>query len=100
VPEGFYTVPGTRAAVLLASGSLDPATPPRHGERVARALGEKARHLVVPNAGHGVTGIGCLRDVVFRFFDAGSDAEALSVDTSCAASIPRPPAFRRVERTP
>ena len=33
---------------------LDPVTPPRHGERVARALGAKARHVVVPQAGHGV----------------------------------------------
>jgi pimeloyl-ACP methyl ester carboxylesterase len=100
VTEDFYTLAPARAAVLLASGSLDPATPPRHAERVARALGEKARHVVVPNAGHGVTGIGCLRDVVFRFFDAASDAQALALDMSCVAALPRPPAFRRVERTP
>jgi pimeloyl-ACP methyl ester carboxylesterase len=99
VPEAFYTVPSARAPALLASGSLDPATPPRHAERVARALGASARHLLVPNAGHGVTGIGCLRDVVFRFLDAGSDAQALAVDASCVAALPRPPAFRRAEAT-
>ena len=38
--------------------------------------------------------IGCMRDVVFRFVDAADDAEALAVDAGCAASVPRPPAFR------
>ena len=47
-------VPPAPVATLLLSGGIDPATPPRHGERVARALGAKARHVVVPNAGHGV----------------------------------------------
>jgi ABC-type Na+ transport system ATPase subunit NatA/pimeloyl-ACP methyl ester carboxylesterase len=61
-----------------------PATPPRHGERVAKALGPLARHLVVPNAGHGVMSIGCMRDVIFRFVDAASDAEALAVDASAS----------------
>ena len=79
--------------MLVLSGGLDPATPPRHGERVARALGPMARHVVVPNAGHGVLGIGCMRDVLYRFIDAVDDAEALAVDAGCAASVPRPPAF-------
>ena len=63
-------------------------------ERVAQALGAKARHEVVPNAGHGLLALGCLRDVVFRFIDAPTDAEALQVDAACARDIPRPPAFR------
>jgi len=37
--------------------------------------------------------IGCMRDVVFRFVDAATDAEALAVDAGCAAQVPRPPAF-------
>jgi hypothetical protein len=49
---------------------------------------------VVPNAGHGLLNLGCLRDVVFRFVDARTDAEALRVDVSCAREIPRPSAFR------
>jgi len=79
--------------VLVLSGGADPATPPRHGERVARALGAKARHVVVPAAGHGVMGLGCLRDAVFRFIDAAGDDEALRVEADCARGIPRPPAF-------
>ncbi len=93
VPAAFYTVPPAPAATLLLSGADDPATPPRHGERVALALGARARHVVVPNAGHGVTAIGCLGDALFRFIDAADDAAALRVDTGCAAALPRPPPF-------
>ncbi|NUZ04353.1 alpha/beta fold hydrolase [Schlegelella sp. ID0723] len=94
VPKGFDAISRTRAPMLLLSGGLDPATPPRHGARVAALLGGKARHVVVPNAGHGVMAVGCMRDVVQRFIDAVDDAAALAVDADCAAAIPRPPAFR------
>ncbi len=93
VPAAFYTVPPAPAPALLLSGAIDPATPPRHAARLAQALGAKAVHVVVPNAGHGVMAIGCLRDVVFRFINAADDAAALRVDAGCAASVPRPPAF-------
>lgn len=93
VPAAFYTLPVAAAPTLLLSGGLDPVTPPRHGERVARALGAKARHVVVPNAGHGVLGIGCMRDVLFRFIDAARDDQALAVDADCVRAIPRPPMF-------
>ena len=96
VPEAFYTVPLSASPVLLLSGGLDPATPPRHAERVARALGPLTRQVVVANAGHGVMAIGCMRDVVFRFIDAAEDRLALAVDAGCAARLPRPPAFRPV----
>ncbi len=93
VPDGFYTMPPAPAATLVLSGGLDPVTPPRHGERAAQALGAKARHVVVPNAGHGVMGIGCMRDVLYRFVDAVTDDEALKVDAACVTAIPRPPMF-------
>ena len=93
VPAAFYTIPPARSPVLLLSGGADPATPPRHGARVAQALGPKAQHIVVPEAGHGVIGIACVRDVVFRFIDAKTDALALPQDASCATRIPRPTAF-------
>ena len=88
VPAGFYGIAVSAAPTLLLSGGIDPATPPRHGERVARALGPLARHVVVANAGHGVMAIGCMRDVVYRFIDAGADADALAVDASCAVHVP------------
>jgi pimeloyl-ACP methyl ester carboxylesterase len=91
VPASFYEIAPARSAVLLLSGGLDPATPPRHAERVVKALGPRARHVVVPNAGHGVMAIGCMRDVLFRFIDAASDDAAMRVDAGCAVPIPRPP---------
>jgi pimeloyl-ACP methyl ester carboxylesterase len=93
VPEAFYTVPPAPAPVLALSGGSDPATPPRHGERMVQRLGPMARHVVVAQSGHGVLTLGCMRDVLFRFIDAETDAAALQVDADCARGIPRPPAF-------
>lgn len=97
VPAAFYTVPPAPAPTLVMSGAIDPVTPPRHGARVAQALGAQARHVVVPNAGHGTMSLGCLRDVVFRFVDNEDGAAALqavSGEAACASRIPRPPAFQ------
>ena len=93
VPAAFYGVPVSSAPVLLLSGGLDPATPPRHGERVAKLLGPSALHEVVSNAGHGVMSIGCMRDVIYRFIDAAEDKAALDTDAACVKGVPRPPAF-------
>jgi len=96
VPAAFYTVAPSRSPALLLSGGLDPATPPRHGARMARALGPNAVHVVVANAGHGVMAIGCARDVVYRFIDAGDDAAAVAVDAGCLKAVPRPPVFEPI----
>ena len=93
VPEAFYRVAAAVTPVLLLSGGIDPATPPRHAKRMADALGAKARHVVVPNAGHGLLGSGCVPDLLYRFIDARDDADALAIDVACATAIPRPPAF-------
>lgn len=100
VPQAFYSVPATRAPVLVLSGALDPATPPRHGARVALALGPQARHVTVPNAGHGVLALGCMADVLYRFVDALQDSQALAIDADCAQAMPRPPAFAPVLALP
>ncbi len=96
VPPAFYTIPASSTPTLLLSGGLDPATPPRHGARVAQALGPTARHVVVANAGHGVLGVGCARDVLFRFIDAADDAAAAAVDAGCLKKVPRPGVFRPI----
>lgn len=96
VPAAFYTLPPAPVPVLLLSGGLDPATPPRHGERVAAALGPRARHVVVPNAGHGVAMLPCMRDVLYRFVDTADEAAALdrvSADAACAVQVPAPLPF-------
>jgi len=92
VPEAFYTVGAASAPTWVLSGGADPVTPPRHGDRVTKALGPRARHIVVEQAGHGVLALGCLRDAVQRFFDAADD-QALGVEASCGSLVPRPPAF-------
>ncbi len=94
VPPAFYTIPPSPAPVLLLSGGIDPVTPPRHAERVAKALGAQARSVVVANSGHNVTGIACMRDAVFHYLNAATDAEAQAVDMGCAAKLPRPLAFQ------
>ena len=93
VPAAFYKTAPSASPVLVLSGGLDPVTPPRHGARVAAALGAMAQHVVVPNAGHGVMALGCMRDAVYRFIDGGDDQHAPGIDASCATGIPRPPAF-------
>lgn len=90
---GFRRVPPFPRPALLFSGGADPATPPRHGARIAQALGPAARHVVVAQAGHGVLGLPCVRDVLFRFVDAADDGAAAAVDAGCALAVPRPPAF-------
>lgn len=93
VPDAFYTIPRTTTPTLVLSGGIDPATPPRHGARVAAALGPSAQHVIVPNAGHGVLAIGCARDLLYRFIDAPDDAGASALDTGCIKAIPRPGVF-------
>jgi pimeloyl-ACP methyl ester carboxylesterase len=94
VPPAFYTIPRSPVPVLLLSGGLDPVTPPRYAERVARALGPQARSVLVPNNGHGTSQLPCMRDALFHYVNAASDAEAQAVDMTCAARMPRPLAFQ------
>ena len=90
VEPAFYRVARTETPTLLLSGALDPATPPRHGARVAAALGPAAVHVVVANAGHGALGTACGHELLYRFIDATDDAQARSLNTACLGSIPRP----------
>lgn len=93
VPADFYKVAASPVPTLLFSGGADPATPPRHGARVQAALGAAAQHVIVPNAGHSVLGVGCARDLLFRFIDAADDQAASALDARCVQAIPRPGVF-------
>lgn len=88
-PEGFYAVPAAKAPVLLLSGGLDPATPPRHAEAIAKAL-PNARHLVAPNLGHGVSMQGCAPELVQRFI---RQASFNGIDAACLERLPAPRFF-------
>lgn len=90
VPAEFYSIPRSERPVLLLSGGIDPVTPTKNGEYVAKALGDKARHVFIANAGHGLIGQGCIREVVNNFFVAKSDQDAIKLDASCVTQIPRP----------
>jgi pimeloyl-ACP methyl ester carboxylesterase len=93
VADGFYQVPPAKAPVLLLSGGLDPATPPRHGDSVAARLGN-ARHIVAPNLGHGVSGHGCAPTLIADFV---RDASFQQLDEGCLTRIPSPSFFAAIE---
>ncbi|HEX5129727.1 MAG TPA: alpha/beta fold hydrolase [Usitatibacter sp.] len=86
VPEDYYTPVRSDVPALILSGGIDPATPPRHGAQVAATL-PRAKHLVAPNLGHGVSLHGCAPRLVESFIRAGS---ADKVDGQCLQRIPRP----------
>jgi pimeloyl-ACP methyl ester carboxylesterase len=96
VPPTFYEIPPTRSPVLLLSGGLDPATPPRHGARVAERLGN-ARHVVSPYLGHIVSANGCAPTQIARFI---RDAAFDNLDTGCLTRLPAATFFVPIEPTP
>lgn len=74
---------------LLLSGELDPITPPAWGEEAAAHLA-RSRHVVVTGAGHGVTAVSCVPDLIADFVKSG---DATSLDTTCLEGWERPPFF-------
>jgi len=95
-PPGFYEIPASAAPVLILSGGTDPATPPRHGDAVAKKLGN-ALHLVGPNLGHGVSLQGCAPDQITRFVRRASFE---GIDRDCLAKLPPPRFFSMPGATP
>ena len=95
VPPEFYSVPASTVPVLIFSGGLDPATPPRHGDSVAQRLGN-AKHVVAPNLGHGISAQGCAPMLVSRFV---RDASFERVEGDCLARIPAPSFFVAIDPT-
>jgi len=86
VPAVPYATPARiEAPVLLLSGALDPVTPPRRAESAARYM-THARHLVVENAGHGVSQLGCAPRLLREFLDA----PGATLDAKCLTEIPAP----------
>ncbi len=85
-PEFFEPTTGD-APVLLLSGAADPVTPPAQAELAAKTLA-RSRQIVVPNSGHIVSPLPCLRRVIVKFVEAGDIAAAKD---NCEADLKLPP---------
>jgi pimeloyl-ACP methyl ester carboxylesterase len=86
VPAIAYREPATIAApALLLSGALDPVTPPHRAAAAARHMAH-AQQVVVANAGHGVSQLGCAPRLLRDFLDRPDKR----LDTRCLDEIPAP----------
>jgi hypothetical protein len=68
---------------------MDPVTPPKYGEEVARHL-PNSRHIIIQEAGHGVDGLtdpGCIDRIAIEFLDKGY---AKNLDVSCVERMAGP----------
>ena len=90
IPTDFLQPVHSNAPVLIFSGNIDPVTPPKYGEEVAKYL-PNSRHVIVPEAGHGMDGLSdqeCVDRLIIEFMDNGS---AKDLDTSCVERMAPPP---------
>ncbi len=90
IPADYREPVSSNLPVLIFSGNLDPITPPQRGEEVAKYL-PNSRHVVIPEAGHGVDGLsdaGCIDRIIIDFMDKGS---VKGLDTSCVDRMAPPP---------
>jgi pimeloyl-ACP methyl ester carboxylesterase len=90
VPADYREPVSSNLPVLIFSGNLDPVTPPQRGEEVAKYL-PNSRHVVIPEAGHGVDGLSdadCIDRIIIDFMDKGS---AKDLDISCVGNMSPPP---------
>jgi pimeloyl-ACP methyl ester carboxylesterase len=90
LPADFHAPVKSDVPILLLSGGIDPATPPRHAEVLLPGL-TRAKHVVAPNIGHGVSMQGCAPDLIKRFVE---DGNADKVDGACLSKLPRPVFFQ------
>jgi pimeloyl-ACP methyl ester carboxylesterase len=89
LPASYFEPVRSDVPTLLLSGDLDPVTPPRWGDVVAKNL-SRARHVIAPGTGHGVMSRGCAPKILARFIES-ADPEA--VQTDCLDKLRRPPFF-------
>ncbi|HUR41711.1 MAG TPA: alpha/beta hydrolase [Verrucomicrobiae bacterium] len=96
LPADFKLPVSADAPVLLLSGELDPVTPPRYAEQVARTL-PRSRALVLKGQGHSAIIRGCVPRLVRQFIDA---ADAAALDPSCLDPLAAMPAFTSFQGPP
>ena len=90
IPDNFREPVSSNVPVLIFSGNMDPVTPPQRGEEVASNL-PNSRHVIIPQAGHGVDGLtdpGCVDRLIMEFMEKG---DAKNLDVSCVDRMAPPP---------
>ena len=90
LPVDFEEPVTSSVPALLLVGRLDPAMPPSWAHELTRGL-TSARVVEVPEGQHsfiGMAGVDCVLTLMQRFIES---ADANALDTSCTASMTRPP---------
>lgn len=70
LPQDYFEPVSWEGPVLLLSGELDPATPPRWAEEAALTL-PGATHFVISGTGHGTLSVPCVAEAIDRFLEGG-----------------------------
>ena len=90
IPADYHDAVASDVPVLIFSGNMDPVTPPKYGEEVAKLL-RNSTHIIIAKAGHGVDGLkdpGCVDRIAIEFLDKG---DAKNLDVSCVERMAPPP---------
>jgi pimeloyl-ACP methyl ester carboxylesterase len=90
IQDDFFAPVSSNIPTLIFSGNMDPVTPPQRGEEVAKYL-PNSRHVVIPQAGHGVDGLtdqGCVDRIIIEFMEKG---DAKNLDVGCVERMAPPP---------
>jgi len=90
MPADFATPVRSDVPVLLLSGALDPVTPPKYGDAVAKML-PNSRHVVAGGVGHIASSHGCAPRLIASFVDSASLADLPAGCIDQLAKGVRPP---------
>jgi pimeloyl-ACP methyl ester carboxylesterase len=89
VPDSFFQPLVSDRPILMLEGGRDPATPPRHAMSLLPTL-SKARLIISPYLGHGISSTGCAPDLIEQFI---RNADATALKAQCLESMPAAPFF-------
>ncbi len=81
-PDIFEPINSTTPTLVL-SGQFDPITPAFWGEWASQNMAN-SRHIIVEGGHHGVSGLGCIPELMASFIDQGSHT---ALDASCVSTI-------------
>ena len=74
---------------LLLSGQFDPITPPQYAVAIEPNL-SRSHHVIIPGGAHGVSGLGCIPEVIEAFIE---DPANQDLDLGCTDNIQIAPFF-------